>query len=171
MFRRAPARRGAMLMVKGDITMDELRIHQLTKEMVAEELRQLGDPCATAAGVVRKTLAAALANPPAGTEGERVIEDTVRGAMTALLLAEQSVSRGGMMILEVVLETTYAHVAPPDAMAAALRGLADMRRFIDPARLEEMRVEIAAKYMGADELFAEYIRAPLPEGWPAPARR
>lgn len=151
--------------------MDELRIHQLTKEMVAEELRQLGDPCATAAGVVRKTLAAALANSPAGTEGTRVIEDTVRGAMTALLLADQSLSRGGMQVLEVVLETTAEHVAPPDAMRAALKGLADMRRFIDPARLDEMRVEIDAKYMGAGEVFAEFLRAPLPGGVEPPVRR
>lgn len=151
--------------------MDELRIHQLTKEMVAEELRQLGDPCATAAEVVRKTLAAALANAPAGTEGQRVIEDTVRGAMTALLLAEQSLTKGGMMILQVVLETTYEHVAPQDAMAAALRGLADMRRFVDPDRLDEMRIQIASTYMGAGELFSEYMRAPLPEGWPTPAKQ
>ncbi|MBI3563802.1 MAG: hypothetical protein HY079_01240 [Elusimicrobia bacterium] len=151
--------------------MDELRIHQLTKEMVAEELRQLGDPCATAAGVVRKTLESALANAPAGTEGQRVIEDTVRGAMTALLLAEQSLTKGGMMILQVVLETTYEHVAPQDAMAAALRGLADMRRFVDPDRLDEMRIQIAATYMGAGELFAEYLRTPLPEGGRQPLQR
>jgi hypothetical protein len=142
--------------------MEELRIHQLTKEMVAEELRRLGDPCAKAAEIVRATLLAALANPPQGTEGERLIEDTVRGAMTALLLADQSLSRGGMLILEVVLESTQEVVAPGDAMRAALKGLADMRRFIDPNRLEDMRIEIAAKYMGAGEVFTEYLREPLP---------
>ena len=47
--------------------MDELRIHQLTKEMDAEELRILGDPCAAAAAVVHKTLSAALQSPPDGT--------------------------------------------------------------------------------------------------------
>ncbi len=151
--------------------MDELRIHQLTKEMVAEELRQLGDPCQKAAEIVRRTLTAALKNAPAGTEGERVIADTVRGAMTALLLADQSLPRGGMLILEVVLDATQEQVAPGDAMRAALMGLAEMRRFVDPSRLDDMRIEIAAKYMGAGEVFTEYLRQPLPAATPPPVAR
>jgi hypothetical protein len=150
--------------------MDELRIHQLTKEMVAEELRILGDPCATAAAVVRRTLAAALQSPPVGTERGRVIEDAVKGALTALLLADQSVVRGSMAVLEVVLDVSASTVDPTEAMSAALKGVADLRRFVDPERLEEIRLEINAKYMGAGELFVEFIRAPLP-GAQTPAPR
>ena len=143
--------------------MDELRIHQLSKEMVAAELRRLGDPCATAAVVVQRTLAAALVKPPQGTEAARLIEDTVRGAMTALLLADQSLSRGGLLILEAVLEITAAHLAPEIAMQSVLRGLADMRRFATPERLADMRVVIGAKYMGAGEVFDAYLREPITE--------
>jgi hypothetical protein len=153
----------------GEHIMDELRIHQLTKEMVAEELRLLGDPCKTAADVVRRTLTAALQSPPDGTAPERIIEDAVKGAMTALLLAEQNLSRGAMLVLAAVLDVSTSAVDPTVAMGAALKGIADLRRFTDPNRLEEIRLEVAAKYMGADELFVEYLRAPIPKGQtPAP---
>lgn len=150
--------------------MDELRIHQLTKEMVAEELRQMGDPCATAAGVVRRTLTAALKAPPDSASPARVVEDAVKGAMTALLLAEQNLSRGAMQVLAAVLDSAEAGgVDPTDAMRAALHGVADLRRFTDPDRLEEIRLAIDAKYMGAGEVFAEFLREPIPGGsTPAP---
>jgi hypothetical protein len=145
--------------------MDELRIHQLTKEMVAEELRQLGDPCAAAAAVVRRSVSAALKNAPQGTSAARVVEDSVEGAMTALLLADQSLVRGGMLVLEAVIDVAAeAQMDPTEAMRSALCGLADLRRFVDPARIEEIRVEIEAKYMGAGEVFVEYLRAPLLPG-------
>ena len=149
--------------------MDELRIHQLTKEMVAEELRLLGDPCQTAADVVRRTLSAALNAPPDGTASERIIEDAVKGAMTALLLADQNLSRGAMLVLAAVMDASNPMVDPTAAMGAALKGVADLRRFADPNRMEEIRIEIAATYMGAGELFVEYLREPFPEGrTPAP---
>ena len=143
--------------------MDELRIHQLTKEMVAEELRILGDPCAAAAAVVQRTLTAALQSPPEGTPPERIVEDAVKGAMTALLLAEQSLAHGGILVLDVVIDVAAkAHLDPTVAMSAALRALADLRRFVDPARIDDVRLAIDAKYMGAGEVFVEYLRAPLP---------
>ena len=141
--------------------MNELRIGQLTKEMVAEELRLLGDPCAAAAGVVRKTVAAALANPGGEVSALRLIEDAVQGAMTALLLADQSLARGGLLILDAVVDAAAeGHVDQTEGMRAALRGIADLRRFTDPARLDDIRLEIGAKYMGAGEVFAEFLRAP-----------
>jgi hypothetical protein len=149
--------------------MDELRIHQLTKEMVAEELRILGDPCAAAAAVVQKTLTAALQCPPEGTAPERIVEDTVKGAMTALLLAEQSLARGSILVLEVVVDVAAkAQLDPTESMRAALRALADLRRFVDPNRIEDIRLAIDAKYMGAGEVFVEYLRAPVPPKTSAP---
>jgi hypothetical protein len=143
--------------------MDEIRIGQLTKEMVAEELRQLGDPCAKAAAVVRKTLAAALSGDPPAADPKRVIEDAVKGAMTALLLADQNLTRGAMQILETVSEAAAAgHLDPTEAMCAALKGLSDLRRFAEPSKLDDIRHAIESRYMGAGEVFAELLREPLP---------
>lgn len=145
--------------------MDELRIVQLTKEMVAEELRLMGDPCVTAASVVRKTLHAAFASAVPGAAPACVIEDAVKGAMTALLLADQSMTRGAILVLEAVMDVaTRRELDPTESMRAALKGLADLRRFVDPARLDDIRLEIAAHYMGAGEVFVEYLRQALPAG-------
>jgi hypothetical protein len=140
--------------------MDELRLVQLTKEMVAEELRLLGDPCAAAASVVRKTLMAAFQGAaPGDTPPARVIEDAVKGAMTALLLADHSLTRGSILVLEAVMDTASKRdLDPTESMSAALKGLADLRRFVDPARIDELRLEIEKHYMGVGEVFAEYLR-------------
>jgi hypothetical protein len=144
--------------------MDQFRVEQITKEMVAEELRLLGDPCAAAAMVVRKTLQNALKDPAVRAEHERVIEDAVRGAMTALLLADQSLARGAILILEVVADNAMErHLDPTDCMRAALKGLADLRRFVEPERLDDIRLQVESHYMGAGEVFVEYLRqAPAP---------
>ncbi|MDX6770991.1 MAG: hypothetical protein SF051_15770 [Elusimicrobiota bacterium] len=144
--------------------MNETRFGQLTKEMVAEELRRLGDPCAAAALVVGKTLAAALDGPASlgQTSPEQVIEDAVKGAMTALLLADQSLTRGAILALEAVAEAAgERHIDPTTAMLAALRGIADLRRFVEPDRMDGIRLEIEAHYHGAGEAFAQYLREPL----------
>lgn len=140
--------------------MDELRLVQLTKEMVAEELRLLGDPCAAAASVVRKTLMAAFQGAASGdTAPARVIEDAVKGAMTALLLADHSMTRGSILILEVVMDVASKRdLDPTDSMRAALKALADLRRFVDPSRIDDIRLEIDAHYMGAGAVFMEYLR-------------
>lgn len=148
--------------------MDELRLVQLTKEMVAEELRLLGDPCAAAASVVRKTLMAAFQGAAAGdTAPARVIEDAVKGAMTALLLADHSMTRGSILVLEAVMDVAAKRdLDPTDSMRAALKGLADLRRFVDPSRIDDIRLEIDAHYMGAGAVFMEYLR-----DVPVPAKR
>lgn len=143
--------------------MDQLRIGELTKEMVAEELRLLGDPCAAAASVVRKALTAALKSAPVGgTPPTRVIEDTVKGAMTALLLADQSLARGAILVLAAVHDVSgECHLDPTESMRAALRALAELRRFVEPARLDDIRLQIESHYMGAGEVFIEFLRAPV----------
>ena len=141
--------------------MDQLRIGELTKEMVAEELRLLGDPCATAAGVVRRALTAALQSAPVeGTPAARVIEDTVRGAMTALLLADQSLPGGAVLVLGAVYGVAQeCNLDPTECMRAALSALAELRRFVEPSRLDDIRLAIEAHYMGAGEVFTEFLRA------------
>ena len=142
---------------------DQLRIGELTKEMVAEELRLLGDPCAAAAVVVRKALTAALRSAPTGgAPSARLIEDAVKGAMTALLLADHSLARGAVLVLEAVHDVAgECHLDPTESMRAALRALAELRRFVEPARLDDIRLEIEAHYMGAGEVFVGFLRSPV----------
>lgn len=140
--------------------MDELRLVQLTKEMVAEELRIMGDPCLAAANVVRKTLDAAfLSTAPDDFKPAVVIEDAVKGAMTALLLADHSMTRGSILVVEAIVDVAQKRdLDPTESMSAALKGLADLKRFVDPARLDDIRLEIEAHYMGAGQVFVEYLK-------------
>ncbi len=100
------------------------------------------------------------------------MEDAVKGAMTALLLAEQSLPRGSMLVLEAVNDVAAeANMDPTEAMRAALRALADLRRFVDPSRIEDIRLAIEARYMGAGEVFTAYLREPTPPSQtPPPAQ-
>ncbi|HAZ08321.1 MAG TPA: hypothetical protein DCZ01_07340 [Elusimicrobia bacterium] len=141
--------------------MDELRIGQLTKEMVVEELRLLGDPCVAAALVVRRTLFAALKDSPVdGTAHARVVSDSVEGAMTALLLADHSLARGAILVLEAVHDVAgECHLDPTECMRAALSALASLRRFVEPARIDDIRLGIEAHYMGAGEVFSEFLKS------------
>lgn len=140
--------------------MDDLKISQLTKELVAEELRRMGDPCGAAAVVVCRTLTVAL---PAAKDPEPVIVDAVKGGMTALLLADQSLARGAILLLEAVLQASgEANLDPTESMKAALKGVASLKKLVEPARLDDIRLEIDAHYMGAGEVFVQYLRADDP---------
>jgi hypothetical protein len=46
-------------------------------------------------------------------------------------------------------------------MLAALRGIADLRRFVEPDRMDSIRLEIEAHYHGAGDAFRQYLREPL----------
>lgn len=144
--------------------MDKVRIGQLTKEMVAEELRRLGDPLAAAAAVVRKTLSAAFEGPAllGSAALEALIEDAVKGAMTALLLGDQDLPRGSLLILQSVVDlSAERHLDPTAAMSAALKGVADLRRFLPPERMDDIHREIEARYHGAGEAFGACLRERL----------
>ena len=145
--------------------MDRIRLQQLTKEIVAEELRRLGDPCEVAAQVLRKTLSAALST---AEDSQRLIDDAVKGAMTALLLADHSVIRGSVLALQTVLEATEGRVEPTFAARAALKALADLRRFVPPERTEEIRAALEARWPGFGQTFAEFLGEPYP-GMPTPS--
>ena len=76
-----------------------------------------------------------------------------------MLLADQSVARGAILVVEAVMDTAAKRdLDPTESMSAALKGLADLRRFVDPSRIDDIRLEIESHYMGAGEVFKEYLR-------------
>lgn len=140
--------------------MDEFKIGQLTKELVAEKLRRMDDPCAEAARLVRKTLGVALRNAQPGTEiglGP-VIEDACWGGMTALLLAEQSLSKGAVLVIHELSElATELQLDPTETLRSALRGIAGLDRVLRADQLDEIRAAIKLSFVGMDEAFAQIV--------------
>lgn len=137
--------------------MEDFKIGQLTKELVVARLRKMTDPGAAAAEVVKKTLAVTLkSTPPA--ESAQVIADGCKGGITGLLLADQDLARGAVLLLQAVSELAgESGLDPQEAMLAALRGFSDMRRFLRADQLSQMENELEARFHGAGNAFAEAL--------------
>ena len=139
--------------------MESFRLGQLTKELVAAKLRAMDDPCAAAAEIVKTTVSVALRGMPDKREAwTGAIKDACQGGITGLLLAEQNVAKGAVMMLRGVGAVAVEnHMDPTEAMAAALQGIADLKRFILPERMAELKDAIDAEFMGAGECLGKLL--------------
>ncbi|MDE2039864.1 MAG: hypothetical protein KGO96_09065 [Elusimicrobia bacterium] len=145
--------------------MDDYRINQLTKEIVSARLKELENPHAAAAALVRRTLEVALRGLEAGRAAEsRIVEEACQGGMVALLLNDQSLPEGAVAILEAVSAlAARLNLDQPEMLRSALRGIADVRRFVTPEVLSELRSAIEASFQGAGEVFEGFAREPASE--------
>ena len=134
--------------------MDDFKIGQLTKELVAAKLRELPDPCAAAVKLSIETLRVALKGVAAGSTGDSaVVADACRGCMTALLLNDQNLPRGAVLLLEGVVElSAELNLDQMELMRCALRGVADMKRFA-PQTLADISNAVEARFTGAGQAF------------------
>ncbi len=132
----------------------EFKIRQLTKELVAAKLRELPDPCAAAVKLCADTLRVALKGLEAGSTGDgAVVEDACQGCMTALLLNDQNLPRGAVLLLESVVElAAELNLDQMELMRSALRGVSDMKRF-SPQSLHEISTALEARFTGAGQAF------------------
>jgi hypothetical protein len=139
--------------------MEELEIGQLTKELVAIRLKKMADPCAAAADLVKKTLAVALKGRTTTDAGVcKTITDACQGGITAMLLSDQNLAKGAVLILEGVAELAQElNFDPAACMRAALVGISDVRRFARPDQLHEIAREIETHFMGAGAAFSEAL--------------
>ncbi|MBI3298404.1 MAG: hypothetical protein HYZ75_09595 [Elusimicrobia bacterium] len=140
--------------------MEDFKVAQFTKELVAIRLQRLEDPSLAAAELIRKTLHTALKALPPGPERGKVIEDAVRGGMQGLILADQDVPRGGVAVVEALAELAQdLGLDPSETLMSGLRGLAGLRRLVRPDQLDKLRHEIDSRYDGAGEAFCAFLHA------------
>ena len=139
---------------------DHFKISQLTKELVASELRTSTDPCLLAAQTIRKTLTVTLKAVPAGDpSGRTVIEDAVRGGLQGLILADFDVAKGGIYTLREMTNLAQdLGLDPMETLLSAMRGMASLKRLIPPERMDRLRLNIDAEYHGAGEAFSVLLR-------------
>ncbi|MBI4424213.1 MAG: hypothetical protein HY554_10825 [Elusimicrobia bacterium] len=127
---------------------------------MSAKLKAMDDPCAAAAAIVQASLSVALRSIPEDKDVNRrlAIQEACQGAMTGLLLSEQNTTRGAVLILSKVAEVANDYrMDPSAAMESALRGIADIRRFLLPERLAEMRVAVDAAFLGAGEALRKFL--------------
>lgn len=142
--------------------MDEsFRIAQLTKELVAQKVQKMEDPCAVAADLVKQTIVVALGAKP--EDAEKVVSDACYGGLQGLYLSEQSLPRGALFILEAVAEAAGKVEQDPTAlMQAALKGFARIKHLTTPDQLFAIRSEIEKSFNGTGEAFSAAL-AEIPD--------
>lgn len=152
---------------------DPFKISQLTKELVASELKASADPCLLAAQTIRKTLTITIkAIPPGDPSWKTAIEDAVRGGLQGLILADFDVAKGGIYTLrELTSLGQDLGLDPMETLLSGMRGMASLKRLIPPERMDALRLKIDADYHGAGEAFSALLarvqdpgRAPRPAG-------
>ncbi|TPW19920.1 MAG: hypothetical protein FD126_2205 [Elusimicrobia bacterium] len=138
---------------------DPFKISQLTKELVASELRTSTDPCLLAAQTIRKTLTVTIKAIPAGDPSWRTaIEDAVRGGLQGLILADYDVAKGGINTLRELTNLAQdLSLDPMETLLSAMRGMASLKRLIPPERMDRLRMNIDAEFHGAGEAFSQLL--------------
>ena len=141
--------------------MDDFKVGQLTKELVAIQLKRKEDPCAVAADIVHRTLRVAIRAIPPGDAGRGlVIEEAIYGGMQAMVLGDHDLSRGSVFLLEGVADLASEFgLDPTEALRSALCGLARLRRLLTVEQLDDLRFAIGERFLGAAEVYAELLEA------------
>lgn len=138
---------------------NEFKISRITQEMVINRLRSMGDPCAVAALVVKKSLAACLREFDANDARiADVVREVCRGGMAGLLIAEQSLSRGAVKIIAVVIElAAELRLDTTLAMHGALEGVADLHNSVSSERMDEILLNIGVHFLGAGKVLSAIV--------------
>jgi hypothetical protein len=135
---------------------DEFRVGQLTKELVALKLKELQNPCAVAAGLVRQTITVALKARP--EEAEKVVIEACYGGMQGLLLADQDLACGAVLIMGAVCEGAGDVGGDPTAlMMFALTGIARFTKFIEHEKIVDISHSLEKRYQGVGVAFSEAL--------------
>ncbi len=152
---------------------DPFKISQLTKELVASELKNATDPCLLTAQTIRKTLTVTIKGIPAGDPSwKTAIEDAVRGGLQGLILADFDVAKGGIYTLRELTNLAQdVGLDPMETLLSGMRGMASLKRLIPPERMDALRLKIDQEYHGAGEAFSALLsQVPDPGRAPRPTR-
>ena len=124
--------------------MEKCNLAQLTKEMVVSQIRNMTDPTLIAAEVVRGTLIARLkGEKKSDLQVQEAVIEICRGAMLGMVLTDCPLARGAAAILIIVESAAKtAGLDPELVQVAALRGLADSKRFVSEDILEEIHARL-----------------------------
>lgn len=138
----------------------QFKVTQLTKELVAAELRSAPDPCLLAAQLIAKTLAVALKAVPRGDRAAGLaIEEAVRGGLQGVLLAKYDVAKAGLMtVREMARLSRDLDLEATETLMATLRGIASLKRLVPAADMNRLRIDIDAEFSGAADALSDLLR-------------
>ena len=89
--------------------------------------------------------------------------EIVKGGSAAVVVLELPLARGAAALLRAAASAAkHAGVDPDLAEDAAIRGIADLRRFATPERLQEIGERLNQVRLGAREVFERHCGHPQP---------
>jgi len=138
---------------------ETFNLRQLTKEMISKKLEEIEDPIEAAAGIVEKALYAALKDAAEFKRHESlIVQEACHGALTAMVLKDQNLSRGAVRILKAVtMAAGRLNLDTTDMIKQALIGLARIRKVTTRQQLYEIGNAIQSEFMGAGDFFRAEI--------------
>lgn len=149
----------------GSATMSEtFNLAQLTKEMVVHQLKNLEDPARIVAEVVRGTMIARVKGPEiSDSDLQDVVREICKGAVSGMLLMETPLPRGCAKVLQAARSFAGAVGRDEDLVKiAALKGLSDVRRFVDTSLLNSIAEKLNETRSGAGDVFLHFAGNPQP---------
>lgn len=138
--------------------METFNLAQLTKEMVVGQLRTLQDPTRLAAETVRGAMVARLkGHRLSNYEIQEAVSEICRGGIAGMILMECPMGRcAARILMSAEAAAKEAGLDRELVLVAAVRGVADARRFVTSDVLREMRSRMTAVWAGASEVFDQF---------------
>ncbi len=122
------------------------------------QLSQVPNPCAVAAGLVRRTISEACQTHP--EQAAAIVTDACGAAMKALARADQDLGCGAVMIVSAVCDGKNATDLEPAALLnAALAGMARAGKSLPSPQLADIQKKLERRYSGAGEAFSQAAAA------------
>jgi len=143
---------------------EPFNLAQLTKEMVVHQLKNLADPARISAEVVRGTLIARLKGPNVTDESiHETVREVCKGAVAGMLLMECPLPRGCAKVLLAARSFAKSVGRDRDAInLAALKGLSDIRRFVDTKTIGDIKEALEVTRSGTGAEFLHLCGNPEP---------
>lgn len=136
----------------------QFKVGQLTKELVAMNLKEVQNPCAEAAWLVRQTIVVALKAKP--DEARSIVSDACYGGLQGLLISDQDLSCGALMILSALCGGSAE--IPVDAALMrryCIEGLARISKFVSGQDLTAISRALEKRQQGAGQSFSDAVAA------------
>ena len=136
----------------------QFKVGQLTKELVALNLKEVENPCMVAAGLVRQTIGVALKARPEEARG--IVSDACYGGLQGLLLADQDLACGALLMLA-ALGGGAADIAlnPAEIRRYAIEGFARIARFVSREDVTSISRALEKRHQGAGQAFNDALAA------------
>lgn len=138
----------------------EYDFEKLGKEIVVSKLAGVEDPYAVAGEEARKIAVSAVTSTRAQQEPRLTVAGVCRGVASGMVLLEKDLPKTAVALLsQMALVAQETNLDPAECMTWAMEGLAPVARVAPGGGADAVRSAIDEQFMGAGEVFEQFVRA------------